>query len=348
VESARTRILVVDDHEQWRRFICSTLATQPQFQIIGTVSDGLEAVQKAKELLPELIVLDIGLPGLNGIEAARRIRESSPEIKVLLVSENRLPEIAESAFRLGALGYVLKSHAEAELLPAMDAVLQGKRFVSAHLTGSLPKSKDEKVTSRPRCATPEESSLPARKPGDRRRHEVEFYPDHPDFVAGFARFVEARLNDGYTVIAIVNESHRAGLVQRLKAGGMDTESMTQCRRLFLMDADKTLSTCMVNDMPDPARCAQAVGDVMTGAVEHTDGRHARVAVCGECAPTLLAAGNADAAIRFEHLWDVLTEGYETDTLCGYVWSAIPLERRSVVVTRICAEHSAVRGHEAGA
>ena len=63
---------------------------------------------------------------------------------------------------------------------------------------------------------------------------------------------------------------------------------------------------------------------------------------------LVTWGNADAAIRFEHLWDVLTEGYETDTLCGYVWSAIPLERRSVVVTRICAEHSAVRGHEAGA
>ena len=348
MESARTRILVVDDHEQWRRFICASLAAQPQFHIIGTASDGLEAVQKAEELLPELIVLDVGLPGLNGIEAARRIRESSPEIKVLLISENRLPEIAESALRLGALGYVLKSQAESELLPAVNAVLRGRRFVSASLTGALPGPKDEKVTSRSRCGTSDEPALPTRKPGDRRRHEVEFYPDHTAFVAGFARFVEARLNDGNTVIAIVNESHRAGLVQRLKAGGVDAESMTQCRRLFLMDADETLSACMVNDMPDPARCAQAVVDVMTGAAEHANGRHARVAVCGECAPALLAAGKADAAIRFEHLWDVLTEGYEIDTLCGYVWSAIPREQRSRVATRICAEHSAVRGHEAGA
>ena len=348
MESARTRILVVEDHEQWRRFICSTLATQPQFHVIGTVSDGLAAVQKAEELLPELIVLDVGLPGLNGIEVARRIRESSPEIKLLLVSENRLAEIAESAFRLGALGYVLKSRAEVELLPAVDAVLQGKRFVSAHLTGSVPRPRDEKVTSQIRCITSKEPSLPVRKPGDRRRHEVEFYPDHAAFVAGFARFVKARLNDGSTVIVIVNESHRAGLVHRLKAGDVDAESMTQCRRLILMDADQTLSACMVNDMPDPARCAQAVVDVMTGAAEPTNGRNARVAVCGECAPALVAAGKADAAIRFEHLWDVLTEGYEIDTLCGYVWSAIPREQRSLVVTRICAEHSAVRGHEARA
>jgi len=130
VESARTRILVVDDHEQWRRLICASLAAQPQFHIIGTASDGLEAVQKAEELLPELIVLDVGLPGLNGIEVARRIRELSPEIKVLLISENRLPEIAESALRLGALGYVLKSRAESELLPAVDAVLRGRRHRS--------------------------------------------------------------------------------------------------------------------------------------------------------------------------------------------------------------------------
>jgi DNA-binding NarL/FixJ family response regulator len=348
VESARTRILVVDDHEQWRRFIGSTLATRPQFHIIGTVSDGLEAVQKAEELLPDLIVLDISLPGLNGIEAARRIRESSPEIKVLLISENSQPEIAESAFRLGALGYVLKSRAEAELLPAVDAVLQGQRFVSAHLSGSLPRPKDEKVTYRPRCTTSDEPSLSAQKPRDRRRHEVEFYPDHSAFVAGFARFVEARLKDGNAVIVIVSEPHRAGLIQRLKACGVDAESMTERQRLFLMDAEKTLSTFMVNDMPDPALCARTVVDVIAGAAKHAEGKYARVAICGECAPTLLAAGKAEAAVRVEHLWDVLTEGYETDTLCGYVWSAIPREQRSLVVTRICAEHSAVRGHEAGA
>jgi len=343
VETGRVRILVVDDHEPWRRFICTTLATQPQFAVIGSVADGLEAVQKSREVLPDLIVLDIGLPGLNGIEAGRRILELSPQTKVLFVSENRLAEVAELAFRMGALGYVVKSGAAAELLPAVDAVLRGTRFVSASLK-HLP-TKDESI-SNPYSSTTERGPLPVQSASGRRKHEVEFYSDHAAFVAGFARFVEAGLKSGSTVIVIANESHRAGLVQKLKANGVDPESMTEHLRLFLMDAGKTLSTIMVNDMPDPARCAQMVVDVIAGAIKHAKEDHRRVVICGECAPELLAAGKADAAVRVEHLWDVLTEGYDADTLCGYVWSAIPPEERNLVVARICAEHSAVRGHEA--
>jgi len=81
-----TRILVVDDYEPFRRFICSTLGKRPELQIIGEASDGLEAVQKGEELQPNLILLDIGLPMLNGIEAARRIHKLSPSSKILFLS----------------------------------------------------------------------------------------------------------------------------------------------------------------------------------------------------------------------------------------------------------------------
>ena len=108
---------------------------QPELQIIGEVSDGPEAVQQAKELQPELILLDIGLPTLNGIEVARQIREVSPASKILFVSENRSPDMAEGALSNGAGGYVVKSDAAAELLPAIKAVLEGKRFISASLAG---------------------------------------------------------------------------------------------------------------------------------------------------------------------------------------------------------------------
>jgi CheY-like chemotaxis protein len=73
------RVFVVDDFEPWRRFVCSTLEKAPDLRVIREVSDGLEAVQKAEELQPDLIVLDIGLPKLNGIEVARRIRKLTPE-----------------------------------------------------------------------------------------------------------------------------------------------------------------------------------------------------------------------------------------------------------------------------
>ena len=129
------RVLVVDDYEPWRRFERSTLLANEQLQIVGECSDGDEAIQKAEELQPDLILLDIGLPALNGIEAARRIRQVSPNSKILFVSENRSPDIAEQALSTGAGGYVVKSNGASELLPAIKAVLEGKRFISASLAG---------------------------------------------------------------------------------------------------------------------------------------------------------------------------------------------------------------------
>lgn len=127
------RIIVVDDYEPWCRFVRLTLLVKEELQVIGQFSDGSEAIQKAKELQPDLILLDIGLPRLNGIEVARRIRENSPTSKILFVSENRSAEVAEEALRAGGGGYVVKSDAARELLPAIKAILEGKRFISSTL-----------------------------------------------------------------------------------------------------------------------------------------------------------------------------------------------------------------------
>ena len=124
---ASIRVLVVDDYEAWRRFVCSTCQQFPQLRLVGEASDGLEALQKAQELQPDLIVLDIGLPNLNGIQAAHRIRQDSPRAKILFVSENRSFDVVEEALKIGAGGYVVKSDAGSDLLLALEAVLQGQR-----------------------------------------------------------------------------------------------------------------------------------------------------------------------------------------------------------------------------
>jgi len=142
------RILVVDDYEPIRRFVCSTLKQKPGLQVIGEALDGLEAVRKAEELQPDLILLDIGLPTLDGIEVARRILERSPESKILFVSQESAADIVQEAFSLGALGYVVKIDAGSELLAAVDAVRRGSRFVSAKLVAHVPADLSDRRTAR--------------------------------------------------------------------------------------------------------------------------------------------------------------------------------------------------------
>jgi DNA-binding NarL/FixJ family response regulator len=134
--TSSTRVLVVDDYEPWRRFIRATLQQYPDLQLIGQASDGLEAVLKTQTLQPDLILLDIGLPKLNGIEAARQIRQLSTQPKILFVSQNHSADIAKAALQLGATGYLVKSDVVAELLPAIRALLQGKQFISQSVAGS--------------------------------------------------------------------------------------------------------------------------------------------------------------------------------------------------------------------
>jgi len=125
------RVLIVEDFVAFRRFVCSTLGTRPELQVVGEASDGREAVQKAEELKPDLILLDIGLPTLNGIDAARQIRKLSPESKIIFLSQESSADVIEAALSLGALAYVVKMRAESDLLAAVDSVLLGKRFVSS-------------------------------------------------------------------------------------------------------------------------------------------------------------------------------------------------------------------------
>ncbi|MGB8886546.1 MAG: response regulator transcription factor [Candidatus Korobacteraceae bacterium] len=127
--AASVRILVVDDFEPWRRCLCSFLQKNPAWQIICEASDGLEAVEKSRELQPDLILLDVGLPTLNGIEAAKQIRKVSPRSKIVFLSENTCLEVVREALRVGGYGYVVKSDAAGDLVLALDAAIANQQFV---------------------------------------------------------------------------------------------------------------------------------------------------------------------------------------------------------------------------
>ena len=122
------RILVADDHEAVRKGVCAILSSRLDIEVCGEASNGQEAIDKAHELKPDLIILDITMPVLNGIDAARIIRQTLPKLPILLLSMHDGKHIIEDARRIGLQGYVSKSEASATLLAAVDALLRNQTF----------------------------------------------------------------------------------------------------------------------------------------------------------------------------------------------------------------------------
>jgi len=126
---SQIRILLVDDFYPFRRYISSTLRKRADVRLIGEAADGIDAVNQAKQLRPDLILLDIGLPGQNGIDAAREIRTACPESKIVFLTQESSVELVEEALALGAKGYIVKSAVATELMTALDVVIGGDCFV---------------------------------------------------------------------------------------------------------------------------------------------------------------------------------------------------------------------------
>ena len=203
----------------------------------------------------------------------------------------------------------------------MDAVLGGKQFFSSSVKGH---QFDD--TSAENAA---------------HRHEVQFYSDDALLLDTFARFIAVALKSGRAAIVVITESHRDGLVSRLKAQGSDIDAATQQGTYIQLDVNKTFSTFMVNDMPDSARFHPIAVGLIEAAAKAARQQHHGVVVCGEGTSVLWAEGKADAAIRVEQLWDELGKTFGLDILCGYALRSFHGEEDEHVFQSICAEHSAV-------
>ena len=232
------RVLLVEDFAPFRQFVCSTLAERRDVQIIGEVADGLEAVQKTEILEPDLVLLDIGLPTLNGIEAARQIRKLAPASKIIFVSQECSNDVVQEALRTGAGGYVIKSKAATELLTAVEAVLQGNQFLSPSLTGLT------------RVGHENEHIEPLRRQ-QVDHHELKFYADHAALADDFAQFTETALNNGNAVVIIATESLRISIFQRLRTDGVDLGAAAE--RYFPLDISDPLSRFTVDEAVKLAR-----------------------------------------------------------------------------------------------
>ena len=124
------RILLVDDHPIVRQGLKTLLEGRPGWEVIGEASDGAEAVEKAKDLNPDVMVLDVTMPRMNGLEACRVLRKQSPKLEILFVTQHDSPQMMREAMEAGARGYVVKSNAARDLLAAVEAVSQHRVFTA--------------------------------------------------------------------------------------------------------------------------------------------------------------------------------------------------------------------------
>jgi DNA-binding NarL/FixJ family response regulator len=215
---AAVSILIVDDYQPFRQLVRMALQMRTDFRVIAEAADGMEAVQSARTLQPDVILLDVNLPELSGIQASRQIHRHAPHSKILLLTQESSSSFVSQVFHFGVAGYVHKAYAHGELIPAIDSVLRGIRFVGSGLQDNAY-SKD--VT-------------------DISQHRVQFYSDDAILLESFGSHVAAGLRAGGTAFVVATKSHLAALVHRLRLEGFDLDSAMQQGTYVAVDAATAL------------------------------------------------------------------------------------------------------------
>ncbi len=306
-----SKLLIVEDYDPFCQLLQSMLRS-PHLEIVGQASDGLVAIEKAQSLQPDLILLDISLPKLNGIKAAEKIMQIIPQVKILFLSQESAPDFVTEAFRLGARGYVHKSNAQRELIPAIERVLSGKSYVSTGL----------------RSHQPRKDSLGC--PPD--NHEMLLFSSEDEMLQGFSSFIACALEKQSPTITILSPALRDRLLERLRKSGAKIDAAIRQGTYAWFDSTGELNVDellgLLQELSHAAPRSETTG-------------RPRFACCGERAGRLWAEGRVTEALEIERFCNQLSTEYECEMLCAYCIS--DAEQKALPsFSKVFAEHSQVR------
>jgi DNA-binding NarL/FixJ family response regulator len=308
-----TTLLVAEDFDAFRDFVCRELQRRPDFHVVA-VADGKAAVEEAERLRPALALLDIGLPMLNGFEAARRIRARCPECKIVFLTQESSPDVVDEAFGLGAQAYIHKLRAHGYLLAAVEGILEGRSSAAHTPLDGAPAGGD---------------------------HQVQFYSGESILLDGLERFVASALTTNDAAVVLATRPHVEMLHQRLRAWGVNVERALKRGTLVPFDAAEMVSWIVSEGAPNYHRFVARLTELIASAAEATAKSSPRVAVFGECVGLLCAAGHLDAAIGLETVGNDMLDTVgipAVDIMCAYPLHTL---KTGAGFRRICAEHTTI-------
>ena len=317
-----SRVLVVDDYEPWRRRVAAELVKSGRWRVVGEAADGVEALRAANALQPDIIILDVGLPALNGVDAARRILGDDPGARILFLTAQSSPDIAEAALATGARGYLLKAEAGGKLMLAVEAIAAGAWFISPGLPTALVERTRERT-----------------RPGH--SHDAVFHADDASLVNDYARFAEAALANGQPVAIVAAAGRLERVRERLHERGVAIDAAIQDGRYVGVDVAPELPKVFAGGRLDEERCRASAAALIETMARRAPGTR-RVAIAGEIAPSFWRDGRTDAVLCVERAWDGIARDMGVDLLCGYVIDPSRVAEGDYSVFRgICAEHGTV-------
>lgn len=299
-------VLIAEDFAPFREFVCRELQRRPGFQLV-TVADGWSAVQQAEALRPAVILLDIGLPELNGLTAARHIRSRCPESRIVFLTQESSPDVVHEVLALGACGYIEKTRA-GYLLPTVEAIIDNP-------------------------------SIDRQRSGDHasadRHHHVRFSRDDSALLDGIERFVGAALGAGEPAVLFATRPHWQALTERLRRWGVDIDQAVARGTLAHVDAEEIVSLVLSKGVEYCALLFRRAIESAVCAMMHSG---QRVAVFGEAVSLLYASGRVDAMVELERAGNEMLRTLPIQIMCAY--PLLPTER-GTEFKNICAQHTAV-------